>query len=74
MLFRSVGYVGHDTGVTHLASALGLPTLVLWGKSDEKIWRPLGEKVSVLNQHSELAELTLETVVEGINALELEQF
>jgi hypothetical protein len=46
----------------------------LWGKSDEKIWRPLGETVSVQNQHSELAELTLETVVEGINGLELEQF
>ena len=60
--------------VTHLAAALGLPTLVLWGPSNETVWRPLGEKVRVLNQHSELAKLTLETVVEGINALELEQF
>ena len=73
-LAKCNGYVGHDSGVTHLASALGLPTLVLWGKSDEKIWRPLGEKVRVLNQHSDLAEMTLETVVEGINALELEAF
>ena len=71
-LAKCSGYVGHDSGVTHLASALGLPTLVLWGKSDEKIWRPLGEKVRVLNQHSDLAELTLETVVEGVNALEWE--
>ena len=30
-LAKCAGYVGHDTGVTHLASALGLPTLVLWG-------------------------------------------
>ena len=73
-LAKCSGYIGHDSGVTHLASALGLPTLVLWAKSDEKIWRPLGEKVCVLNQHSDLAELTLETVVEGINALELEAF
>ena len=73
-LAKCAGYVGHDTGVTHLASALGLPTLVLWGKSDEKIWRPLGEKVRVLNKHSELAKLTLKTVLEGINALEMEQF
>ena len=73
-LAKCAGYVGHDTGMTHLAAALGLPTLVLWGPSNETIWRPLGEKVRVLNQHSELAELTLETVVEGINALELEQF
>ena len=73
-LAKCSGYIGHDSGVTHLASALGLPTLVLWAKSDEKIWRPLGEKVCLLNQHSDLAELTLETVVEGINALELEAF
>ncbi|MBT4227223.1 MAG: hypothetical protein HOD74_06615, partial [Verrucomicrobia bacterium] len=73
-LAKCAGYVGHDTGVTHLASALGLPTLVLWGPSHETIWRPLGEKVRVLNQHSELAELTLQTVLEGINALEMEQF
>ena len=73
-LAKCNGYVGHDSGVTHLASALGLPTLVLWGKSDEKIWRPLGEKVRVLNQHNDLAELTLETVVDGFNALELEAF
>ena len=73
-LAKCSGYIGHDSGVTHLASALGLPTLVLWAKSDEKIWRPLGQRVRVLNQHSDLAELTLETVVEGINALELEAF
>ena len=73
-LAKCNGYIGHDSGVTHLASALGLPTLVLWAKSDEKIWRPLGERVRVLNQHSNLAKLTLETVVEGINALELEAF
>ena len=73
-LAKCAGYVGHDTGMTHLAAALGLPTLVLWGPSNETVWRPLGEKVRVLNQHSELAELTLETVVDGINSLELEQF
>ena len=73
-LANCIGYIGHDTGVTHLASALGLPTLVLWGPSNETVWRPLGEKVHVLNQHNALSELTLETVIEGINALELEQF
>ena len=73
-LANCAGYIGHDSGVTHLASALGLPTLVLWGPSNQTIWRPLGEKVRVLNQHSELAALSLETVLEGINALELESF
>jgi len=73
-LAKCAGYIGHDSGLTHLASALGLPTLVLWGPSNETVWRPLGEHVSVLNQHNTLADLTLETVVEAINALELESF
>ncbi len=73
-LARCNGYVGHDTGVTHLASALGLPSLVLWGQSNETVWRPLGEKVRVLNLPFPLNELPFETVLEGINALELEQF
>ena len=60
--------------MTHLAAALGLPTLVLWGPSNQTIWRPLGEKVRVLSQHRELAALPIETVLEGINALELESF
>ena len=70
-LAKCCGFVGHDSGVTHIASALGLPTLVLWGPSNEAVWRPLSENVRVLNQHSTLAYLTLETVVEAINALEL---
>ena len=73
-LAKCAGYVGHDTGMTHLAAALGLPTLVLWGPSSQTIWQPLGEKVRVLSQHSELAALPLETVLDGIDALELESF
>ena len=70
-LTKCCGFVGHDSGVTHIASALGLPTLVLWGPSREAIWRPLGENVRVLNQHHALAELSLESVVQGIDTLVL---
>ena len=70
-LAKCCGFVGHDSGVTHIASALGLPTLVLWGSSREAIWRPLGENVRVLNQHHTLAELSLESVVQGIDTLVL---
>ena len=70
-LAKCCGFVGHDSGVTHIASALGLPTLVLWGPSREAIWRPLGENVRVLNQHHALAELSLESVVQGIDTLVL---
>jgi heptosyltransferase-3 len=41
-------FVGHDTGVTHLAAAVGIPTIALFGPTNPNIWAPLGEHVSVL--------------------------
>ena len=43
------GYIGNDSGITHLAALLGLPTLALFGPSNPKIWRPLGSNVIVLH-------------------------
>lgn len=31
-----------DTGITHIASALKIPTIVLFGPGDPRIWRPYG--------------------------------
>ena len=58
--------------MTHISSALGLPTLVLWGASREAIWRPLGERVRVLNRENQLANITIENVIEELNTLGME--
>ena len=71
-LAKCCGFVGHDSGVTHIASALGLPTLVLWGPSREAIWRPLGERVRVLNRENQLANIRIENVIEELNTLGME--
>ena len=42
--------VGHDSGISHLAAAVGLPVLVLWGPTSFDVWRPLGNAVEVI-QH-----------------------
>ncbi len=41
-------YVGNDGGMTHLAAALGLATVAIFGTTDPHIWRPLGEQVTVV--------------------------
>jgi Glycosyltransferase family 9 (heptosyltransferase) len=41
-------YVGNDSGPTHLAAQLGLPTVALFGPTDPKRWAPLGPAVTVL--------------------------
>jgi len=40
-------FLGHDSGLTHLAAVLGLPTVVLFGPTDPEQWRPIGEHVVV---------------------------
>ena len=41
-------YVGHDSGVTHLAALLGVPTVALFGPTDPARWAPRGTAVTVL--------------------------
>jgi len=47
-LKRARLYIGNDTGYSQLAAAAGVPTLVLFGPSDDRIWRPWGEKVRIV--------------------------
>jgi ADP-heptose:LPS heptosyltransferase len=42
------GYIGNDSGVSHLAAFLGLPTVAVFGPSDPARWRPIGRVVQVL--------------------------
>ncbi len=41
--------VCHNGGYMHAASAIGVPTTALFGLTDYRIWKPLGEKSVVLH-------------------------
>ena len=66
LLERCSGFVGHDSGISHLASALGLPGLVLWGHTVEEVWRPTGERVRILRAPGGLGALTTDQVFEHL--------
>jgi hypothetical protein len=48
LLVECSGYVGNDSGVSHLAAALGVPTAAVFGPTDPAVWAPVGPKVSVV--------------------------
>jgi ADP-heptose:LPS heptosyltransferase len=48
MLVRSQLYLGHDSGITHLSSLLGVRTIALFGPTDPGRWAPRGCHVTVL--------------------------
>jgi hypothetical protein len=41
-------YLGHDTGVSHLAAACGIPSLLLFGPTNPEIWAPRNPGTRVL--------------------------
>lgn len=46
-LSDSQAFVGHDSGISHLAAACGLPCLLLFGPTDPATWAPRNEAVEV---------------------------
>ena len=40
-------YIGNDSGITHLAAAVGTPVLALFGPTDPDVWAPRGNNVRV---------------------------
>lgn len=43
-------YVGCDSGVSHLAAAVGTPSLVIFGPTDPGVWGPRAENVHILRR------------------------
>ncbi len=48
MIAAADGYLGNDSGMTHVAAATGTPTVALFGPTNPQVWRPLGERVTVV--------------------------
>jgi hypothetical protein len=48
LLGRCAAYVGNDSGISHLAAALGCPTVAVFGPTDAAVWAPLGPRARVV--------------------------
>ena len=61
-------FVGHDSGISHLAAAAGARCVLLFGPTDPAVWAPKGEDVKVLRPESgDLAKLPFETVCAALD-------
>jgi len=65
----STAFIGHDSGISHLAAALGLPGIVLWGNTVEEIWRPPHDRITILKNPGGLKMITVEEVMEKLNGV-----
>jgi ADP-heptose:LPS heptosyltransferase len=51
VLARCSLYLGNDSGISHLAAAVGSPTAAVFGPSDAGRWTPRGKNVLLLRQN-----------------------
>jgi ADP-heptose:LPS heptosyltransferase len=45
-------FIGNDSGIAHLAAAVGVPSVVVFRASDPAVWAPKGKEVWVANEDS----------------------
>ena len=51
-LASSRAYLGNDSGISHLAAALGTPVVALFGPTNPQVWAPRGALVKILQMES----------------------
>ena len=56
-------FIGHDSGISHLAAAAGANCILLFGPTDPDVWAPMNQNAQVLRApNGRLNELQIETV------------
>lgn len=63
-LARARVYIGNDSGITHLAAAVGVPVVAIFGPTDPGVWGPRGERVVVVS--GELERIGVDEIVAAV--------
>ncbi len=79
VLWHCLAFVGNDSGIAHLAAALQIPSIVLFGPTLPQYWAPVGSHVHVLRDprgcegcasggtnHTCLQNITVEEVIRNL--------
>ena len=67
-LHQCAAFVGHDSGISHLAAAVGAPSVLLYGPTDPAVWAPQNPQVRVIQAAAGIMEtITTEEVVSAVN-------
>lgn len=62
-------FMGHDSGISHLASACGVPSILLFGPTDPATWAPPQPTIQLIRApEGDLKRLPFEAVMEIVSA------
>jgi heptosyltransferase-2 len=61
-------FLGHDSGISHIAAAAGAPGILLFGPTDPEVWGPLSGKMKILRApDGDLAKLPVDAVARVVD-------
>lgn len=66
-------FIGHDSGISHLAAACCRRGLLLFGPTNQRIWAPPNPEFRVLSSGTDLTALTMDQVMCEIEAMLADQ-
>lgn len=61
-------FLGHDSGISHLAAACGVPSVLLFGPTEPAIWAPPAPHVRVVRPGTSMAAITAADVRRAVDA------
>jgi ADP-heptose:LPS heptosyltransferase len=62
-------FIGHDSGISHLAAAVGAKCILLFGPTDPNIWAPVNDNVQILGApNRRLSDLEITRVKAALTA------
>ena len=68
VLSRCSLFIGHDSGVSHLAAAAGARCLLIFGPTNPDVWAPANDAVEVLRANdAQISSLETELVLGRMN-------
>jgi len=63
-------FIGHDSGISHLAAATGARSVLLFGPTNPAIWAPANENAQILRApNGDLSALPVESVRDAIDSI-----
>jgi ADP-heptose:LPS heptosyltransferase len=59
------GFIGNDSGITHLAAYCGCPTIALFGSTDPRVWGPVGRRSRIIWK-TKLEDISIDEVLNSL--------
>jgi len=65
ILKKTILFIGNDSGASHLAAILGVPTIAIYKSTDPLVWGMIGKEVQLISENSEeQALISVKRVIE----------